>query len=201
MSSHILIVSASPSATSRSRAMALQCEHRLVQEGHAVKVADIAGTDPDCFPDALRADFRQASHVVFAVPIYVYDVPAAVSRLVESLTEQELGDKVVGFLCAAGGHRSYMSIMPFANALMLNFRCWVVPRFVYATPEDFNGQQPLAAIEERLGWFCRDLLSMQRRPLPAQAHVIPAEPGTGAVRAQARRERGERVQAVEEARA
>ena len=44
---------------------------------------------------------------------------------------------VVGFLCAAGGLGSYMSIMSLANSLMLDFRTVIVPRFVYATGDAF----------------------------------------------------------------
>jgi FMN reductase len=32
-----------------------------------------------------------------------------------------------------------MSLMPFANSLMLDFRCVIVPRFVYSTYNDFEG--------------------------------------------------------------
>ena len=32
-----------------------------------------------------------------------------------------------------------MSIMALANSLMLDFRCVIVPRFVYATGRDFAG--------------------------------------------------------------
>lgn len=31
-----------------------------------------------------------------------------------------------------------MSVLAFANSLMLDFRCWIAPRFVYATGEDFE---------------------------------------------------------------
>jgi len=41
-------------------------------------------------------------------------------------------------MCAAGGSNSYMSVMAFANSLMLDFRCWITPRFVYATPDSFS---------------------------------------------------------------
>ncbi len=46
-------------------------------------------------------------------------------------------DKIVGFLCAAGGMSSYMSVMAYANSLMLDFRCVIIPRFVYATGDIF----------------------------------------------------------------
>ena len=58
----------------------------------------------------------------------------------EYLGQEELGGRTVGFLCAAGGQRSYMSILSFANSLLLDFRCWIVPRFVYAIGSDFEDQ-------------------------------------------------------------
>jgi FMN reductase len=49
--------------------------------------------------------------------------------------------KVVGFACAAGGKGSYMSVMSVANSLMLDFRCHIVPRFVYALGDAFQGSE------------------------------------------------------------
>jgi FMN reductase len=42
-----------------------------------------------------------------------------------------------------------MSVMSFANSLMLDFRCVVVPRFVYATERDFADEQLDAGGEVR----------------------------------------------------
>jgi FMN reductase len=55
------------------------------------------------------------------------------------LTGSAWQDKIVGFLCAAGGMGSYMSVMAYANSLMLDFRCVIIPRFVFATSEAFDG--------------------------------------------------------------
>ena len=55
------------------------------------------------------------------------------------LTGSAWEDKIVGFLCAAGGMGSYMSVMAYANSLMLDFRCVIIPRFVFATGEGFDG--------------------------------------------------------------
>ncbi len=49
------------------------------------------------------------------------------------------GIKVIGFLCAAGSTGSYMSVMAYANSLMLDFRCVIIPRFVFATGDAFDG--------------------------------------------------------------
>lgn len=88
----------------------------------------------------LSAKIAAARVVLLAVPIYNYDGNAAGKNLIE-LTGKAWEDKIVGFACAAGGESSYMSIMGLANDLMLDFRCVILPRFVYATGDDFDGVQ------------------------------------------------------------
>ena len=78
--------------------------------------------------------------IVVATPIYNYDANATAKNLVE-LTGSAWENKTVGFLCAAGGSSSYMSIMGLANSLMLDFRCLIIPRFVYAKGEDFSAKK------------------------------------------------------------
>ena len=82
---------------------------------------------------ALAPKVRKAKAVIVATAIYNYDVNAAAKNFLE-LTGKAWEGKVVGFICAAGGHGSYMSVMPFANSLMLDYRCHVIPSFVYAAP-------------------------------------------------------------------
>lgn len=157
--------------------MAKYCEQRMRSGGQFVTLLDLGGHGgPDGALEvenmqSVRSAFRQASHLVFAVPIHVYDVASPAKRLVERLSEAELGDRVVGFLCAAGGHRSYMSVMSFANSLMLDFRCWIAPRFVYATPEDFRDQAFDATLVQRIDQLCRDLMAF--RPTHADVAALP----------------------------
>ena len=81
-----------------------------------------------------------ADGILIATPVYNYDVSAAAKNMVE-LTGSAWENKVAGFLCAAGGMNSYMSVMAFANSLMLDFRTVIIPRFVYATGSAFEGDQ------------------------------------------------------------
>ncbi len=107
----------------------------------------------------MKNEFSWATHLLFAVPIYNWDVNAAAKNAMEWLTEAELAEKPVGFLCAAGGASSYMSVMSFANSLMLDFRCWIVPRIVYAVSTDFSEtgvENP--KIKERIAGVVQDLL-------------------------------------------
>lgn len=143
----ILIVSSSLSSDSNSRILAREAQRVLQQNGHAVDLLDLREYPlPLCdggpaygHPNvaAVGERLRAASAIVIATPIYNYDAAAAVKNLVE-LTGDAWEEKVVAFLCAAGGLSSYMSIMSLANSLMLDFRSVVVPRFVYATGDAFR---------------------------------------------------------------
>ena len=118
---------------------------------------DSAYSDPNV--DVLGAKITAARVILVAVPIYNYDANAAVKNLVE-LTGSSWEEKIVGFACAAGGQSSYMSIMALANSLMLDFRCVILPRFIYATGGDFaEGKITSTEIRKRV----RQLASEARR--------------------------------------
>ena len=98
----------------------------------------------------LTEKIQAARVILVATPVYNYDANAAVKNVVE-LTGSAWEDKIVGFACAAGGQSSYMSIMALANSLMLDFRCVIIPRFVYATGDDFHEKNtPRPALAKRL---------------------------------------------------
>ena len=87
----------------------------------------------------LSTAIAAADGIIVAAPVYNYDVSASAKNMIE-LTGGAWEDKIVGFLCAAGGMSSYMSVMAYANSLMLDFRCVVIPRFVFATAEAFDDE-------------------------------------------------------------
>jgi FMN reductase len=56
-----------------------------------------------------------------------------------------------------------MSIMSLANSLMLDFRCLIVPRFVYAVGTDFTGDEITSAkILERTEELCGEMIRIAR---------------------------------------
>jgi FMN reductase len=168
----ILIVSASLRADSNSRVLAHEARRVLEQDGAVATLVDLREHPlPLCDGDAsyghpsvaLIGDLlARASAVLVATPIYNYDANAAVKNLIE-LTGSGWQDKPVGFLCAAGGMSSYMSIMSLANCLMLDFRSIVVPRFVYATGEAFAGGRIVDAdVEKRVAELARSTARLGR---------------------------------------
>jgi len=135
------VISSGLGPKGKSLILARLAEEFLVSHGHTVDFMDLrelplplGGADGSFeHPDvgALTERLKLADGILLASPVYNYDVNAAAKNLVE-LTGAGWEDKAVGFLLAAGGHASYMSVMGLANSLMLDFRCVIVPRFVYA---------------------------------------------------------------------
>ena len=156
----ILLISSSLNSDSNSRILAHEARRVLEQEGHTASVIDLRDYPlPLCdggpaygHPNValLSEQIRGADAVLIATPIYNYDSTATVKNLIE-LTGGAWENKTVGFLCAAAGMGSYMSIMSFANSLMLDFRSLIVPRFVYATSKAFaDGRITDADITQRV---------------------------------------------------
>lgn len=172
----VLVIEASLNPKSRSAALAQQLYARLEEHGVPAKLLDLRNYNlPICegteasmaHPqvEELRKEFRAATHIVFGVPIYNYDVNAAVKNMVELVfawgpwaggKRSDAEGKIVGFICSAGGKSSYMSVMSFANSLMLDCRIWICPRFVYATKEDMGTPE----LAERMDRLLDDMLGM-----------------------------------------
>ncbi len=143
----ILIISASLKPESNSRLLAQEAHRLLEAQQRPAKFVDLREFPlPLCdggaaYGHPLVAELGQlvsaARAIIVATPIYNFAGNAAVKNLIE-LTGKHWEDKPVAFLCAAGGMGSYMSIMGLANSLMLDYRCLIVPRFVFATGKAFN---------------------------------------------------------------
>ena len=146
----ILVISCSLHPQSRPFVLARQAFETLQARNVDTRFYDLRDTDLEFCgrPSArehpavaeLRTAIQQATALLVAVPIYNFYVNAAAKNLVE-LTGRSWIYKLVGFMCAGGGQASYMSVMNIANSLMLDFRCLIVPRFVYATDDAFGNDR------------------------------------------------------------
>lgn len=167
-----LVISTSGNPESRSRIMAWRAHEHL----RAAKVdCDWLDTStlnlPICDADACYADpavkefsaaIHEADGILIGAPIYNYDVSAVAKNMIE-LTGRAWTGKIVGFLCAAGGQGSYMSVMAYANSLMLDFRCTIVPRFVYATGDAFEDDKLIdEKVAQRIEELAQELIRFVR---------------------------------------
>ena len=116
----------------------------------------------ECYdlPEVLsfREKVKNAEGIVMAIPVYNFNVSSGAKNVVE-LGGRMLYDKTFGFICAAGAKSSYMSVMSLANSLMIDFRCYIIPKFVYATKHDFENNKIINSdIEERIEELGKELI-------------------------------------------
>ena len=168
----ILVISCSLSPTSRSRMLAESARDCLAELDETTEFIDLQKhTLPFCdgstayqHPHAIELNQlgQNADAILLATPVYNFSVSATTKNLVE-LTGRSWASKPVGMLLAAGGHGSYMAGMGLANSLMLDFRCLVIPRFVYAGPSAFQGNQiGDPAVHTRIAELAHELLRVSR---------------------------------------
>ena len=120
----------------------------------------------ECYdlPEVLefREKVKNADGIIMATPVYNFNVSSGAKNIVE-LGGSMLYDKIFGFMCAAGGRNGYMSVMSLANSLMLVFRCYIIPKFVYATKHDFeNGKITNSDIKERIKELGTELIRVSK---------------------------------------
>jgi NAD(P)H-dependent FMN reductase len=166
-----LVISSSLRSSSRSRILA-ECLREYYESQQvtcafldlrAVNLPLCDGDTAYSHPDVAKCAklITEARVIIAATPVYNYDACAALKNLIE-LTGDSWEDKVVGFLCAAGGASGYMSLMSLANSLMLDFRCLIIPRFVYATRNDFSGDKvPTDEVKGRVARLAQASLAIK----------------------------------------
>jgi FMN reductase len=173
-----LVVSTSGNPDSNSRRMGRLAFGHLQKAGVDCEWLDISELGlPLCDADTCYAQpsakkvskaVEAADGILIATPVYNYDASAAAKNLIE-LTGTAWEEKVVGFLCAAGGMNSYMSVMAFANSLMLDFRSVIIPRFVYATGRAFEAEElKEEKVGERIAELAAELIRFTEALRPAK---------------------------------
>ena len=166
-----LILSTSLNPNSRSRVLAREVGERLSAKSREFQLYDLQEVNlPFCDGGACYAEpevqrlgtlVKDAKGIIIATPIYNYDASATAKNIVE-LTGKALMETVVGFVCAAGGGVSYMAPMGLANSLMLDFRSFILPKFVFATGKAFDEENRLIdeEVEARLDELTHSLVAV-----------------------------------------
>ncbi|MDP6601100.1 MAG: NADPH-dependent FMN reductase [Phycisphaerales bacterium] len=170
-----LVISSSRNPQSRSRDMARTCYAALQASvgDDAVSFLDAGVMNlPICDGDAawshpnaaaVKEAIEKADGIILSSGIYNYNTSAAAKNVIE-LGASAWSEKVVGLCCAAGGTASHMSPLSLIASLMLDFRCVIVPRYVYASGEHFsddgNVDEPTA---QRLSALAEDCVRMTSR--------------------------------------
>ena len=155
-----LIISSSLNPDSKSRKLARFTERLFKKKKQLIDFLDLKELDmpycdgSKCYEHKsskfINEKIKNAECILISSPIYNYDLNSVIKNALE-LSGASWKDKKVGFLCVAGSYSSYMSPMSFINSLMLDYRCLIIPRYVYATAEDFSDASLISSdIKDRI---------------------------------------------------
>ncbi|WP_293910741.1 NADPH-dependent FMN reductase [Deinococcus sp.] len=162
------ILSTSLSQGSRSRVLARLASERLTDLGHTVTLLDLRDSPLPAFDDdavythpavqPYRDAILNADGVLIALPVYNWATGSGAKNLIELTgshsTTRGLSavwfDKVVTFLVAGGLMHSYVAHHPLAVGLMTDFKCILNPYHVYAIGTDWEGDELISPVRERL---------------------------------------------------
>ncbi len=148
---NILVLSSSLHPNSRSRAMAQRAFlHLTAQRPHGCHATWLDARDldlPHCDGHEawahdgsarLRAALDAADGILLAYGVYNYAASASAKSLLEH-GGRSWSAKPVGIAASSGSEGSRMAAMNLVHPLMLDFRCPIVPRLVYASQLAFDG--------------------------------------------------------------
>ena len=165
-----LIICCSLSKNSKTNILSQYAENVFKINGQDVELLELSDYQlpicdgRECYLDPvvilLNKKVEEADCIIFSCPIYVYDLSAVAKNLVE-LTGRGTAwnKKSVGFICMAGTMASFMSVMPFANSLSFDYKCVIVPKFVYVTGTAFENNILICEnIKKRLSELADDVL-------------------------------------------
>ncbi|MEQ9823829.1 MAG: NADPH-dependent FMN reductase [Puniceicoccaceae bacterium] len=165
----LLVISSSLNPDSNSRKLAVAAVAAAEASSTPVQYVDLRekslpicdGAESFEHPelDSLKAQIGGASAIILSGPVYAYGMAASTKNLIE-LTGRAWTGKPVGLMAAAGGSFSYMAVLGLANTLMLDYRCPIIPKYVYATGSDFDaeGQGVADTIESRIAELVRTVV-------------------------------------------
>lgn len=142
-----LVVSTSPSSQSRTRRVAVHLQELMRQQRSDARIdfldvstlpisaADHHSTDHE---QAVEQAFGQATGIVFVLPIYHGDVSVAARNVVQ-IAGRTLARKVIGLASIAGDTSANFATFAFANSLMFEHRCFIVPDIVFLNSDQVSG--------------------------------------------------------------
>ena len=149
-----LIISCSLNPNSKSRRMARYAQQFTKEPSAFIDLQDqdlplYDGSPKPAFVEQWIEQISAASSILLAAPVYNYDLNAAAKNLIE-WTGRGWTQKTVGFLLAAGGKNSFMTPLSFMNSLMLDYRCIIIPRYVYADRSLFDEEGIHPSVQTRI---------------------------------------------------
>lgn len=140
-----LIISSSLSANSRSYLLCQKTAKNLQEKGIETTLVDARKLDlspfhlgPTPAMNDLAKQVEATDNIIFGMGVHCYSINDGLKVILDGCFSGATG-KFFGILAAAGGEKSYLSTMHLTQICMNEWRMIQLPRVVYATGKDFDG--------------------------------------------------------------
>jgi NAD(P)H-dependent FMN reductase len=167
-----LILSSSLSKNSRSFILCNEVSKSLSKKGVDCTIVDARNipmrpkhyeltSEMEAFADQIK----ETDNIIIGMGVHCYSVNDSLKILLDTCFSNATA-KFYGILCAAGGERSYLSTMHLTQICMNEWRMIQLPRIVYATGKDFEGDSILSTeLLERIDLFSEEFHSIGNKLL------------------------------------
>jgi FMN reductase len=106
----------------------------------------------------LHRETLAADSLIFASPIYNWGCCGELKRYIEAVGSTPMDgslrgafyDKVLTFVCSAGGPHSYMAYSSVAMSMMIDFKCIINPYQLYVHNRHWDDEKMIAEKQKRL---------------------------------------------------
>lgn len=158
-----LILSSSLAKNSRSFILCRKTAEALTNKGVVCSVIDARDIkiqpthiEPKKQMEKLANKISQADNIIIGMGVHCYSINDSLKNLLENCFSGASG-KFYGIVCAAGGEKSYLSTMHLTQICMNQWRMIQLPRIIYATSENFEGDNICSnEIIERIEIFAEE---------------------------------------------
>jgi len=170
-------ISGSPSSTSRSRALVALALERMAAAGARTRLVDLGDLPADGLlgraqhPDVAQAleELAAAQALVVGTPIYRATYTGLLKVFFDLLPAGALAGTVTLPIATGGGPGHLLMLDHGIRPLIASLDGLTTARAVYATPADFDGQQPNEALRANLDAAADEALALAGALAPAAA--------------------------------
>ena len=133
------VISTSLNPASRSRGLAKAAVQQLQDRVRSVELVDLSAydwplhdgsNDNSEVAERVKRKIGQATGVVLVLPVYRNTLAVGAMNMLQQ-TSKVWQRKVVGLISVAADGLSHSATLGFANSLMLEYRTFVIPDFVF----------------------------------------------------------------------
>ena len=163
-------ISGSPSSTSRSRLLVARGLERMAAAGTQTRLLDVGDLPADGLLGRAQhpeiagalADLASAHVLVVGTPIYRATYTGLLKVFFDLLPAEGLAGKVTLPVATGGGPAHLLMVDHGIRPLIASLNGLTTAAAIYATPADFEEQEPNAALRQRLDAAVDEALALAR---------------------------------------